>query len=221
MRLLLVEDNRALSHSLRLELERAGYAVDLAENGLDAEHLGREVAYDLVVLDLGLPDRSGLEVLRSWRTAGISLPVLVLTARDAWQERVAGFKAGADDYLGKPFHSEELLLRLSALARRSKAQMVASPTQAGLVLDETRQAVQVDQQWISLTGVEFRLLRYFMLHPGQVLSKTELTEHIYDFDSDKDSNVLEVYVNRLRRKLGRELITTRRGQGYVFGDHQP
>lgn len=220
MRLLLVEDNRALSHSLRLELERAGYAVDLAENGLDAEHLGREVAYDLVVLDLGLPDRSGLEVLRSWRTAGISLPVLVLTARDAWQERVAGFKAGADDYLGKPFHSEELLLRLSALARRSKAQMVASPTQAGLVLDETRQAVQVDQQWISLTGVEFRLLRYFMLHPGQVLSKTELTEHIYDFDSDKDSNVLEVYVNRLRRKLGRELIATRRGQGYVFGGNE-
>ncbi|HXH04412.1 MAG TPA: response regulator transcription factor [Candidatus Competibacteraceae bacterium] len=219
MRLLLVEDDVQLNRRLRLELERAGFAVDAVQSGIDGEHLGREVDYDVVVLDLGLPDRSGLEVLRRWRAASRALPVLILTARDAWQERVDGFKAGADDYLGKPFHSEELIARLNALIRRSKAGNNQALRVAGLELDEDRQCVRLPGgSSESLTGVEFRLLRYFMLHPGRVLSKTELSEHVYAFDADKDSNVLEVYVNRLRRKLGRELIMTRRGQGYVFAD---
>lgn len=219
MRLLLVEDDTALSASLKSQLERAGFAVDLAENGVDAEHMGREHAYDAVVLDLGLPQRSGLEVLRQWRAAGNPMPVIILTARDAWHERVAGFKAGADDYLGKPFHAEELLVRISALIRRAHRQPGGQLSRAGLTLDEDRQRViTADGQEFELTGTEFRLLRLFMLNPGQVLSKARITEHVYDFDSDKDSNVVEVYVRRLRQKLGQDLIQTRRGQGYVFND---
>lgn len=218
MRLLLVEDDAALSSRLKAELERAGYAVDSVDNGNDGEFMGSNEPYDCVILDLGLPGRSGLDVLRNWRAVGRTLPVLILTARDAWHERVDGFKAGADDYLGKPFHSEELLARLSALIRRSNGQRGGPLRVAGLELDETTQSVQTtDGRCLALTGVEFRLLRYFMLHPGQVLSKSRLTEHVYDFDSDKDSNVLEVYISHLRRKLGRDVITTRRGQGYIFG----
>lgn len=219
MRLLLIEDDATLSGHLKGELERAGFAVDAVHNGIDGEFMGNEEPYDGVVLDLGLPDRSGLEVLRHWRATDNRVPVIILTARDAWHERVDGFKAGADDYLGKPFHVEELLARIHALIRRSKALSGGLLRSAGLTLDEeTQSVITAAGQRLSLTGTEFRLLRYFMLHPGRVLSKTRLTEHIYDFDSDKDSNVLEVYVNRLRRKLGRGLITTRRGQGYVFGD---
>jgi two-component system, OmpR family, response regulator len=217
LRLLVAEDDRVLSRSLKQRLVQAGFAVDVARNGLDAEALGREEPYDAVVLDLGLPRRSGLDVLRAWRAAGISVPVLVLTARDAWHEKVDGFRAGADDYLGKPFHFEELLARLQALIRRGRAQAGGPLRAGGLTLDEERQAVTLaDGRAIELTGTEFRLLRYFMLCPGRILSKTQLTEHVYDFDSDKDSNVIEVYVNRLRQKLGRECIETRRGQGYVF-----
>lgn len=219
MRLLLVEDDAALGASLKNQLERAGFAVDLTGNGVDAEHLGREHTYDVVVLDLGLPQRSGLDVLRNWRAAGNSVPVIILTARDAWHERVAGFKAGADDYLGKPFHAEELLVRITAIIRRAHGQPGNKLSRGGLTLDEDRQRViTADGTEFELTGTEFRLLRLFMLNSGQVLSKARITEHVYDFDSDKDSNVVEVYVRRLRQKLGQDVIQTRRGQGYVFND---
>jgi DNA-binding response OmpR family regulator len=219
MRLLLVEDDALLSGRLRSDLEQAGFAVDVADNGVDAEFMGESEPYDVVVLDLGLPDRSGLDVLRHWRAAGHPVPVLILTARDAWHEKVDGFKAGADDYLSKPFHVAELLARLQALLRRGVARPHGPLRIAGLELDEDTQTARVlaTGEAFELTGTEFRLLRYFMRHPGRVLSKTRLAEHVYDFDTERDSNVLEVYINRLRRKLGRELIATRRGQGYIFG----
>ena len=218
MRILVVEDDVVLGERLKKDLGHAGFAVDLTDNGIDAEHMGNEEPYDAVVLDLGLPKRSGLEVLANWRQRGNRVPVIILTARDAWHEKVEGFKAGADDYLGKPFHVEELLARINALIRRGHGQASGNLHVAGLTLNEERQAVLTDKgNEIELTGIEFRLLRYFMLHPGQILSKSRLTEHVYDFDSDKDSNVMEVYINRLRQKLGKDLIATRRGQGYVFG----
>jgi len=217
VRLLLVEDDTTLSASLSHELEAAGYAVDLAADGETAEYLGDEGIYDLVILDLGLPQRSGLEVLGRWRRHGNAVPVLVLTARAAWHERVEGFRAGADDYLGKPFHSEELLARVAAILNRVHHQPAGSLSGDGMQLDEARQAATLgDGREVALTGTEFRLLRYFLLHPGEILSKSVLSEHVYDFDSDKDSNVIEVYVKRLRDKLGRECVETRRGQGYVF-----
>jgi two-component system OmpR family response regulator len=219
MRLLLVEDDTLLGNRLQLELERAGFAVDLVADGVDATFMGESEPYDIVVLDLGLPGRPGLEVLRRWRAADNPVPVLILTARDAWHEKVDGFKAGADDYLGKPFHAAELIARLHALLRRSNARPHGPLRVAGLELNEESQkaVVLATGEALDLTGTEFRLLRYFMLYPGQVLSKTRLAEHVYDFDTERDSNVLEVYINRLRRKLGRDLIATRRGQGYVFG----
>ena len=217
MRLLLVEDDAELVKRLRPELEAAGFAVDVANNGIDAEFMGDEGVYDVAVLDLGLPQRNGLTVLGNWRGRGNRLPVIVLTARDAWHERVDGFKAGADDYLGKPFHVEELIARLNALLHRSHQQPGGILHACGLSLDEERQTVSTVQGANhELTGTEFRLLRYFLLHPDRILSKSTLTEAIYDFDSDKDSNVIEVYVRRLREKLGKQRIETRRGQGYVF-----
>ena len=216
MRLLLIEDDDVLRQDLKHDLVRAGYAVDEANNGVDGEFMGKVEPYDAIILDLGLPQRSGMEVLSNWRAQGNKIPVIILTARNAWHERVDGFKAGADDYLGKPFHPEELIARLGALIKRSK-QQVGNLIISGLSLDEERQAVTTRDGTIQeLTGTEFRLLRYFMLHPGKILSKSTLTEHVYDYDSDKDSNVIEVYVNRLRQKLGKELIQTRRGQGYIF-----
>ena len=216
MRLLLIEDDDALRQNLKRDLVRAGYAVDEADNGVDGEFMGKVEPYDAIILDLGLPQRPGLEVLGNWRAQGNKIPVIILTARNAWTERVDGFKAGADDYLGKPFHPEELIVRISALIKRSK-QQVGKIELSGLTLDEERQSVTTrDHNTLELTGTEFRLLRYFMLHPGKMLSKSTLTEHVYDNDSDKDSNVIEVYVNRLRQKFGKELIQTRRGQGYIF-----
>lgn len=222
MRLLVVEDELDLGQELKHDLAKAGFAVDLISNGVDAEFMGDEEAYDLVVLDLGLPQRSGLDVLKNWRKHGNKVPVVILTARDAWHEKVDGFKAGADDYLAKPFHIEELLARMQAVLRRNNAHAGGDELKvAELRLDEDKQTVTTaDSQVFELTGTEFRLLRYFMLHPGRVLSKSVLTEHVYDYDSDKDSNVIEVYVNRLRQKLGKELIQTKRGQGYVFGMNQ-
>jgi len=217
LRLLLVEDDPLLSASLKQDLEQQGYAVDLAENGRDAEFMGNEIAYDIIVLDLGLPVKPGLEVLGDWRAGGNRTPVIVLTARDAWHERVAGFKAGADDYLGKPFHVEELLVRIQALIRRSHevvGQMIES---GGLKLDEdTQQVITPAGQCFELTGTEFRLLRYLMLNRGKILSKTRLTEHVYEQDFDRDSNLIEVYIRRLRDKLGKGVIETRRGQGYLY-----
>ena len=219
MRLLLVEDDTDLVHHLQPELEQAGYAVDHAVDGREALFLGQTESYDAVVLDLGLPGVAGLDVLRRWRTDGVGVPVLILTARDTWREKVDGLKAGADDYLTKPFHPEELVARLEALIRRSHGQ--AAPTLAASTfrLDEDHQCViRNGGGTVALTGTEFRLLRYFMLNPGKPLSKTRLTEHVYDQDFDRDSNLIEVYVRRLREKIGRSHIETRRGQGYVFRD---
>jgi DNA-binding response OmpR family regulator len=217
MRILLAEDDDTLAMTLRATLQRAGFAVDRAHDGPEARFLGQEGLHDAVILDLGLPGCSGLEVLRAWRAAGVRLPVLILTARDAWHEKVDGFNAGADDYLTKPFHPEELLARLTALLRRAHG-LPPGPLRAGsLTLDEGRQEAQrADGSSIPLTAMEFRLLRLFMLHPGQVLAKAWLEERLYDEDHALGSNVLEVYINRLRAKLGRDSIQTRRGQGYVF-----
>jgi DNA-binding response OmpR family regulator len=217
LRLLLVEDDAELVASLKKSLTAAGYAVDVADNGIDAEYLGNEGIYDIAVLDLGLPQRNGLQVLANWRQQDNHLPVIVLTARDAWHQRVDGFRAGADDYLGKPFHVEELLARVSALIHRSRQTPGGRLQAGGLQLDEERQTVTTESGEVHrLTGTEFRLLRYFLLNPDHVLSKSKLTDHIYDFDSDKDSNVIEVYIKRLRQLLGKQRIETRRGQGYVF-----
>jgi two-component system OmpR family response regulator len=217
VRLLVVEDEADLRERLKDALSKAGYAVDTASNGIDAQHLGEQEPYDAVILDLGLPGRPGLEVLTNWRRRGVQVPVIVLTARDAWHEKVEGFTAGADDYVGKPFHVEELIARLQAVLRRHYKQPSGRVEAGGLVLDENSQTVMRGDETIPLTGVEFRLLRYFMLHPGQILSQSRLNEHVYEYDAEKDSNVIEVYVNRLRQKLGKDIIQTRRGQGYVFG----
>jgi len=218
MRLLLVEDNVPLADELIASLTRQSYATDWLADGRDADYQGSSEPYDLIVLDLGLPGKPGLEVLRAWRARGLATPVLILTARDSWAERIEGLKAGADDYLTKPFHPEELLLRIQALLRRAHGVANQPLLQVGgLALDEARQRCNKDGEDIDLTAGEFRLLRYFMLHAGQLLSKTQLAEHLYDGETERDSNVIEVHVNRLRGKLGRELIETRRGQGYRFG----
>ncbi len=217
MRLLLAEDDRELAARLKRFLHRQGFAVDHFDNGVDTEFYAGETPYDAIVLDLGLPQRPGLEVLANWRNAGLKTPVLILTARDTWQEKVEGLQKGADDYLTKPFHEKELLARLQALIRRNTGTVGEALSVSGWVLNEETQSVsRADQRW-QLTATEFRLLRYFMLHPGHILSKSRLTEHVYEQDADKDSNVIEVYVNRLRQKLGNDVIRTRRGQGYVFG----
>lgn len=217
MRLLLVEDDVTLGPQLRATLQQSGYAVDLATDGIDAEALGDIEPYDLVILDLGLPKRSGLEVLANWRSRGNKLPVVVLTARGSWQEKVEGFKAGADDYIGKPFQMEELLARVGAVLKRSQGASAGPLSVYGITLDEATQSlVGKDGRQESLTGTEYRLLRYFMLNPDQVISKSRLAEHVYDYDSDKDSNVMEVYINRLRQKIGPDRIQTKRGQGYIF-----
>ncbi|UZZ08623.1 response regulator transcription factor [Ectopseudomonas mendocina] len=217
MRLLLVEDHVPLADELTASLTRQGYAVDWLADGRDAAYQGASEPYDLIILDLGLPGKPGLEVLQEWRAGGLSTPVLVLTARGSWAERIEGLKAGADDYLTKPFHPEELALRIQALLRRAHG--LANQPQleaAGLQLDESRQCVTSGDEVIDLTAAEFRLLRYFMLHPGQILSKSHLADHLYDGETERDSNVIEVHVNRLRGKLGRNVIETRRGQGYRF-----
>lgn len=218
MRLLLVEDTVELADSLCAVLKEAGYAVDWRADGRDALILGEQEPYDLCILDLGLPGLDGLEILTRWRAARVSLPVLILTARSNWSERVEGLRAGADDYLVKPFHPEELVLRVQALLRRSHGREPQNLLQAGgLALDESRQQVSgAGLDGVQLSGTEFKLLRYFMLHPGQVLSKTRLAEHLYEYESERDSNVIEVQINHLRRKIGRDSIETLRGQGYLF-----
>ena len=217
IRILVVEDDRSLCESLQRDLTGAGFVVEVARDGASGEFLGATEHFDLAILDLGLPKMSGIEVLSRWRAAGNALPVLILTARDAWHERVDGFKAGADDYLGKPFHVEELIARITSLLKRSHGRPPGVMTSKGIQLDEGEQCVHLNNgRSVSLTAIEFRLLRCFMLSPGKVLSKIQLIDSVYGCDLDHDSNVIEVYVNRLRRKLGDSVITTRRGQGYVF-----
>ena len=214
MRLLLVEDEPTLRAQLREGLMASGYVVDEADNGRDAHFLGDTETFDAVVLDLGLPVLDGLTVLKRWRDAGRSMPVLILTARDQWNEKVAGIDAGADDYLTKPFHMEELLARVRALIRRASGQ--ASPVlRCGpLALDTRSGRVTCDGQPVTLTSHEYKVLDYLMHRLGAVVSRSELTEHIYAQDFDRDSNTIEVFVGRLRKKLPPELIETVRGLGY-------
>ena len=214
MRLLLVEDEPLLRAQLRAGLVAAGYVVDEADNGRDAHFLGDTEPFDAVILDLGLPVLDGLTVLKRWRDAGRAMPVLILTARDNWSEKVAGIDAGADDYLTKPFHMEELLARLRALIRRASGQ--ASPVlRCGpLALDTRSGRVTCDGQSVNLTSHEYKVLDYLMHRQGAVVSRSELTEHIYAQDFDRDSNTIEVFVGRLRKKLPQDLIETVRGLGY-------
>ena len=214
MRLLVVEDDPALARQLAERLEGEGYAVDRAADGEEGQFLGETEPYDTIVLDLGLPRVDGLTVLRSWRAGGIATPVIILTARGAWTEKVQGIDAGADDYLAKPFSMEELLARIRALIRRSKGHASAEIACGGVVLDTRSGRVTLDGQTVELTGHEFRVLDYLMHRKGQLVSRTELTEHIYAQDFDRDSNTIEVFVGRLRRKLGADLIKTVRGLGY-------
>lgn len=216
MRILVVEDEPVLSTQLVQAIAQAGYTVDCAVDGKAAEYLGSIEDYDAVVLDIGLPGLDGLSVLRCWRAAGRIMPVLMLTARSAWQDKVAGIDAGADDYLAKPFQMEELLARLRALLRRGRMGAHASAQwQCGRILLDTRQAqVRVDGLPVVLTSHEFKLLSLLMQRQGDVLSRTELAEHLYPHDSDRDSNTIEVFVARLRRKLPEGCIETVRGLGY-------
>lgn len=217
MRLLLIEDDVELAEGVAGDLRREGYAVDVSHDGSEAEFIAFDGVYDAIILDLGLPGKPGIEVLKAWREKKLDIPVLILTARDTWTDRVLGLKSGADDYLGKPFHFEELAARINALIRRSTGKIEPGLSIAGLKLDEDlQQVILPDDQVHSLTGTEFKLLRYMMMNPDKVLSKQRLTDHVYDWDHDRDSNVLEVYVRRLRDKIGRDYIETRRGQGYLF-----
>lgn len=218
MRLLIVEDNVALADELVLHCRRQGYSCDWLVDGRDAIPAPFDNRYEAIVLDLGLPGKNGLALLQEWRQQGLTTPVLILTARNSWQDRIVGLQAGADDYLGKPFHPDELLLRIRALIRRNHGVTASARLEAGgLTLDEETQSVKAaDRDPIVLKGGEFRLLRYFMLHPGKVLSKSRLAGQLQSDDREYNSNVLEVYISHLRDKLGKHCIETRRGQGYVF-----
>jgi two-component system OmpR family response regulator len=214
VRVLVVEDEALLSRQLASALGDAGYAVDCAADGERAEFLGQTERYDAVILDLGLPKVDGLTVLRRWRESGLLVPVLVLTARGSWHEKVQGIDGGADDYLAKPFRMEELLARLRGLIRRSSGQMTAELRCGPVALDPRGAKVTLDGSPVKLTGHEFRVLSYLMHHRGRVVSQGELSEHIYSQDLDRDSNTVEVFIARLRRKLGSSFIETVRGLGY-------
>ncbi|KKB09047.1 response regulator transcription factor [Devosia chinhatensis] len=219
MRILVVEDDVNLNRQLKDALTEAGYAVDVAFDGEEGHFLGDTEPYDAVILDIGLPQMDGLSVLEEWRRAGRTTPVLLLTARDRWSDKVQGIDAGADDYVAKPFHMEEVLARVRALVRRAAGhasnEIVCGPVR----LDARSGRVTVDGQAVKLTSHELRLLSYMMHHKGKVISRTELTEHLYDQDFDRDSNTIEVFVGRLRKKLPEDCIQTVRGLGYqIVGD---
>ncbi|MCG8313672.1 MAG: response regulator transcription factor [Pseudomonadales bacterium] len=220
MRLLIVEDDMNLQEQLKKLLEDTGYSVDVGADGQEGLYLGTEYEYDLAIIDLGLPKLNGIELIKALRKEECRYPILILTARDHWQEKVNGLEAGADDYVVKPFHNEEVLARLNALLRRSAG--LASPTveKGPILLDTVSQKVSVDGSAIDLTSYEYKVLEYLMLHPNEVVSKVQLTEHIYDQDFDRDSNVIEVFVGRLRKKLDPanrfKPIETLRGRGYRF-----
>ena len=214
MKVLIVEDEVQLAEQLSLALSEAGYAVDRAADGERGEFLGRTEGYDAVILDLGLPKIDGLTLLRGWRDAGIAVPVLVLTARGSWHEKVQGIDAGADDYVAKPFRVEEILARLRALIRRASGQITSDIRCGGISLDARSAKVTVNGNPVKLTSHEFRVLSYLMHHRDRVVSQAELSEHIYAENADRDSNTVEVFIGRLRRKLGAASIETMRGLGY-------
>jgi two-component system, OmpR family, response regulator len=214
MRILLVEDEPTLNLQIGRKLRAEGHIVEVAVNGQDALHLGMEADFDAVVLDLGLPLLDGLSVLTRWRAASRCMPVLILTARGEWHERVAGIDAGADDYLVKPFHMEELLARLRALIRRSAGQAANELVCGPLSVDIRSAQASIDGQTLTLTSHEFKVLTYLMRRRGEVCSRSELSEHIYPLDNDRDSNTIEVFVGRLRKKLPPDMIETVRGMGY-------
>ncbi|MBL4864372.1 MAG: response regulator transcription factor [Rhodobiaceae bacterium] len=214
MRLLVVEDDPDLCRQLRESLTDAGYVVDTAHDGEEGHFLGDTEPYDAVILDLGLPEMDGVTVLEKWRRNNRNMPVLILTARDRWSDKVAGFDAGADDYVTKPFFTEEVLARVRALLRRA-AGHAKSELELGELRVDTRSArVTLKGEPVKLTSLEYRLLAYLMHHQDKVVSRTELVEHLYDQDFDRDSNTIEVFVGRLRRKLGKDMIETVRGLGY-------
>lgn len=220
MRVLVIEDEAALRQQLSEQLRATGYVVDAAANGKDGLLHGREYPVDLAIVDIGLPDMSGIEVIRAWRKQDRRFPVLILTARGRWQDKVAGLETGADDYLVKPFHFEELLARVNALLRRAAGLAQPVVTCGPIALDTVAQAVRVDKRALELTAYEYKVLEYLMLHAGEVVSKTTLTEHVYAQDFDRDSNVIEVFIGRLRKKLDPadrlKPIETLRGRGYRF-----
>jgi two-component system OmpR family response regulator len=220
MRILVVEDEPTLAEQLAEGVREAGYAVDVAHNGLDAHFMGDTEPFDAVVLDLGLPQMDGITVLKKWRDAGRTMPVLILTARDNWHEKVAGIDAGADDYLTKPFHMEELLARLRALIRRAGGHASAELACGPVTLDTRNNRVTVEGRALTLTSHEYRVLAYLMHHAGEVVSRSDLVEHIYAQDFDRDSNTVEVFIGRLRKKLPPGLIETVRGMGYRLASPQ-
>ncbi|WP_039881786.1 MULTISPECIES: response regulator transcription factor [Marinobacter] len=219
MRLLLVEDDRLLSQGLTRQLEKSGFSVDAAYTAKEAIVLGEQEDYRISILDLGLPDGNGLDVLKKWRANRVSFPVLILTARDDWHDKVNGLKAGADDYLAKPFQTEELIARLNAIVRRSEGRVHSLVKAGRFELDENRQSLKLEGGTEHpLTGTEFRLLRCLMSRPGQVFSKEQLMEQLYNLNDNPSENVIEAYIRRLRKLVGPKTISTRRGQGYLFND---
>ncbi len=221
MRVLIAEDDPTLGRQLVEAVAAAGYATDWAHDGEEAHYLGEVEPFDAVVLDLGLPKLDGIQVLRQWRAAGRVMPVLILTARDSWRDKVLGLDSGADDYVAKPFNMEELLARLRSLIRRSSGHGSAELECGPICLDTRSNAVTVDGRAVLLTAHEYRVLAYLMHHQGRVVSRMELTEHIYAQDFDRDSNTIEVFIGRLRRKLGVEVIHTVRGLGYQMDAPAP
>ena len=218
MRLLVVEDDPDLNRQLCEALKDAGYAVDSAMDGEEGHFLGDTEPYDAVILDLGLPVMDGVTILEKWRRDGRKMPVLILTARDRWSDKVAGFDAGADDYVAKPFHMEEVLARIRALLRRAAGHASSEITVGPLTLDTRAARVSLNGMPVKLTSLEYRLLAYLMHHKGEVISRTELIEHLYDQDFDRDSNTIEVFIGRLRKKIGKDLLHTVRGLGYYIGE---
>ena len=217
MRVLLIEDDKDLNAQVAHALRDAGYIVDVAYDGEEGHFLGDSEPYDAVILDIGLPQMDGLSVLERWRRDGRGMPVLLLTARDRWSDKVQGIDAGADDYVAKPFHVEEVLARVRALVRRAAGHASNTLACGPVRLDLKASRVTVDGNPVRLTSHEYKVLEYLMHHPGKVISRTELTEHLYDQDFDRDSNTIEVFVGRLRKKLGVDLIETVRGMGYRIG----
>ena len=221
MRLLVVEDDKDINRQVVAALEEAGYVADKAYDGEEGGYLGESEPYDAIILDMGLPKADGVTVLQKWRRAGVKTPVIILTARDRWSDKVDGFDAGADDYVTKPFHMEELMARVRALLRRAAGHATSQIACGPVTLDTRSGKVFVDGAQVKLTSHEYRLLSYLMHHTGRVVSRAELTEHLYDQDFDRDSNTIEVFVGRLRKKLAVDLIQSVRGLGYLVDPNQP